>query len=92
MGVLQRFAISYFFCAILEVFYFRLNNYVYIETNTNEINWQSSKLKSITTKFKEIFLYPIQWLVILLLTVIWCLLTFYLPLNGCPTGYIGNIY
>ena len=92
MGVLQRFAISYFVCALLELIYFRMNNYTYVDSNTNnfgEINWQSSKLKTITSKFKEVFLYPIQWLIISMFTLVWLLLTFLLPLNGCPTGYIG---
>jgi hypothetical protein len=90
MGVLQRFAISYFFCAILESMYFKINNYTYLDANENNVNWQSSKFALITSKFKEIFSYPIQWLVILLFTLIWCLLTFYLPVSGCPTGYIGK--
>lgn len=89
MGVLQRFAISYFCCALLEMVYFKINHYSYLESNENNLNWQSSKIVVITSKFKEIFLYPIQWLVIILFSLVWCLLTFYLPVNGCPTGYIG---
>ena len=91
MGVLQRFAISYFVCAILELIYFRLNNYIYIDGNQNfeAISWQLSKIKTIRDKFKEIFLYPIQWIIVSMFTLVWLLLTFLLPLKGCPTGYIG---
>jgi len=33
--------------------------------------------------------YPIQWLIVLIFGLIWTLLTFLLPLEGCPRGYLG---
>jgi heparan-alpha-glucosaminide N-acetyltransferase len=81
-GVLQRFAISYFICAMLEIVHLHSKNYVYeVQESFEQVSWRS--------KFKEIFLYPIQWLVMFVFTLIWVLVTFLLPVPGCPTGYLG---
>lgn len=89
MGVLQRFSISYFVCALIELFNLHLNNYNYLTNST--VTWETvnSRLLFIKTKFKEIFLYLIQWLIICFLMVVWLLLTFLLPVDGCPSGYLG---
>lgn len=89
MGVLQRFAISYFVCAILELIFFSLNNFKYLDTTNLDFNDHGSKILFIKERFKEFFLYPIQWLIVSLITLIWLLLTFLLPVPGCPTGYLG---
>lgn len=77
MGVLQRFSISYFFMALLELINLRLNNYQY---NLLMINHK---------RFAEIFYYWIQWLVIIFLLILWLLFTFLLPFDNCKIGYLG---
>jgi heparan-alpha-glucosaminide N-acetyltransferase len=82
MGVLQRFAISYFVCAMLEIIQLHYNGYIYqIEESFEQVSWKS--------RFKEIFLYKFQWLVMMIITLVWLLITFAMPVPGCPTGYIG---
>ena len=91
MGVLQRFAISYLVCALIELAYFYFNNYKYPdlnETNTN-ISWSNSKLLYVKSKFQELFQYKYQWLLSISLVVVWLLITFLMPVEGCKTGYIG---
>jgi heparan-alpha-glucosaminide N-acetyltransferase len=93
MGVLQRFAISYFVCALIELLYFHMNNYKYVETidtlDTEYLSLRSSKMLILKNALKEIVFYPIQWLIILFLTILWLLVTFLLPVKNCPTGYLG---
>ena len=92
MGVLQRFAISYFICAIMELAYFRMNNYKYADMpglDPEDILIQISKYLKFKSKFKELFYYPIQWLIVLLFILVWTLLTFLLPIEGCTAGYLG---
>ena len=90
MGVLQRFSISYLVCAMIELFYFRMNNYTYADTTDTEyLRLSDSKILILKNTFKEIILYPVQWLTAMLLTVLWLLLTFLLPVENCPTGYLG---
>jgi|JI10StandDraft_1071094.scaffolds.fasta_scaffold1939766_1 heparan-alpha-glucosaminide N-acetyltransferase len=31
----------------------------------------------------------LEWVIVALLVLTWCLITFLLPVPGCPTGYIG---
>jgi heparan-alpha-glucosaminide N-acetyltransferase len=89
MGVLQRFSITYFLCAMIELIYFRINGFVYIDLNNSVLNWQTSKYLALKLHFKEIFYYPIQWLIVACLSLIWVLFTLFLPVEGCPTGYLG---
>lgn len=95
-GVLQRFAVCYLVCTLMELFYFKMNNFTYVGLNLpgggdQDIAWDTvSKWLLIKSKFKEIFLYPMQWLIAILFAVIWALLTFLLPVEGCPTGYLGK--
>ena len=82
MGVLQRFAVSYFVCAMLEIIHLHFRGYIYeVQESFEQVSWQSN--------FKEIFYYKLQWVFIMVLTLVWLLLTFLLPVPGCPTGYIG---
>jgi heparan-alpha-glucosaminide N-acetyltransferase len=83
MGVLQRFSISYFVCAFIELYYFKANNYSY---SASELILPTNKIKF---NFMEILLYPIQWLIVAFLVLVWLLVTFLLPVDGCPTGYLG---
>lgn len=91
MGVLQRFAVSYFVCTLIELIYFKMNNFIYISVNLGEqdFTWNASTIRFLKSKFKEIFLYPIQWLFVALFILIWTLITFLVPVEGCPTGYLG---
>lgn len=85
MGVLQRFAVSYFVCGMLEIIYLHFRGYIYqVQESFEQVSWKS--------KFKEIFLYKFQWLVMSIFTLAWLLITFLLPVPGCPTGYIGNFF
>ncbi|RNA25661.1 heparan-alpha-glucosaminide N-acetyltransferase [Brachionus plicatilis] len=77
MGVLQRFSISYFIMALVELLNIKLNNYEYNFLLNNQ------------KKFVEIFYYWIQWLVSSFLLFIWILITFLLPLDNCQSGYLG---
>lgn len=86
MGVLQRFAITFFCCALIELIYFRFNDYKYFDQNSIEISWHTSKWLTIKLFLKEIFYYPLQWIIILLIAFVWLALTFLLPVDGCPTG------
>ena len=89
MGVLQRFSITYLLCAMIELIYFRINNFSFFDQNSVEINWSTALLPALKLQFKELVYYPIQWLIVALLSLVWVLLTFFLPVEGCPTGYVG---
>ena len=95
MGVLQRFSVTYLLVAFLELLYFKMNNYTY--PDPNELLLESSstaipgKWVSVKLKFIEIFYFPLQWLIVISWALIWTLLTFLLPVDGCPTGYIVKL-
>ncbi|XP_071954188.1 heparan-alpha-glucosaminide N-acetyltransferase-like [Antedon mediterranea] len=74
-GVLQRFSISYFVVAILELMFAKATRKV------SEGNWYSY--------VADVFDYWAEWLVIIALLVTHTCLTFLLPVSGCPTGYLG---
>lgn len=86
MGVLQRFSITFFCCSLIEFIYFRKNDCKFLDLNSIEISWHTSKWLTLKLLFKEIFYYPLQWVVILLIGFIWLTLTFLLPVKGCSTG------
>jgi heparan-alpha-glucosaminide N-acetyltransferase len=88
MGILQRFSISYFICALLELVYLMINNFTYHEVSCFDVEYMRP-LKFLRHHFKEVILYQVQWLVILIFTLVWVLVTFLLPVPGCPTGYLG---
>ncbi len=39
--------------------------------------------------FQSTFQYWIQWLIVVLITTIWILITFLVEVPNCPTGYLG---
>ena len=86
MGVLQRFAITYFICALIELIYFRINDWGYFEANNLQVNGDNSKWVIIKSYFKELFYYPIQWVIVFFIGLLWVMLTYFLPVEGCPTG------
>ena len=84
MGVLQRFAVSYFVCAMIEILSLYKRGFSYDDPmGFEQASWKSN--------FKEIFLYKFQWLIMSIFALVWLLITFLLPVPGCPTGYIGKI-
>ena len=91
MGVLQRFALSYYFSAILELIYFRMNGFAYVNPgeSVDDITQEPSRLQRLRLKFIEFFYYPLQWLIVTLVAILWLVLTFFLAVDGCPTGYLG---
>ncbi|XP_040099207.1 heparan-alpha-glucosaminide N-acetyltransferase isoform X2 [Oryx dammah] len=75
-GVLQRLGATYFVVAVLELLFAK----PVPETCTSERRCFS--LLDITASWP-------QWLFVLILEGIWLALTFFLPVPGCPTGYLG---
>nr|Q3UDW8.2 RecName: Full=Heparan-alpha-glucosaminide N-acetyltransferase; AltName: Full=Transmembrane protein 76 [Mus musculus] len=75
-GVLQRLGVTYFVVAVLEFFFWK--------PVPDSCTLESScfSLRDITSSWP-------QWLTILTLESIWLALTFFLPVPGCPTGYLG---
>ncbi|XP_036155926.1 heparan-alpha-glucosaminide N-acetyltransferase isoform X2 [Myotis myotis] len=75
-GVLQRLGVTYFVVAVLELLFAK----PVPENCVSER--RCSCLQDITSSWP-------QWLVILMLEGVWLALTFFLPVPGCPTGYLG---
>ncbi|CAD7680346.1 unnamed protein product [Nyctereutes procyonoides] len=75
-GVLQRLGVTYFVVAVLELIFAK----PVPESCASERRFFS---------LRDIILSWPQWLFILLLESIWLGLTFFLPVPGCPTGYLG---
>jgi len=73
MGVLQRFALTYFVTATSQLAFM---------VNASKIPSKNPSLKDLTLYWKE-------WIVQLSLVVIHLCLTFLLQVPGCPTGYLG---
>lgn len=73
-GVLQRFAISYFVTASLEVL-------LASRQTTSSSTWWS-RVSKVTDG-------PIQWVVMVLVAALHLGLSLCLPVPGCPTGYVG---
>lgn len=74
MGVLQRFALTYFVTASIHLLFM-------VSSNT--------KITSRWHSLQDISLYWKEWVVQLILVVIHTCLTFLLRVPGCPTGYLG---
>lgn len=72
MGVLQRFAFSYFVCSALVLYF------VDFEAEIRSFNKIHSALKDFT-------LIWIPWIPVIAMIGIHCILTFLLPVPGCPT-------
>jgi heparan-alpha-glucosaminide N-acetyltransferase len=94
-GVLQRFSISYLVCSLIELIYFKRNYFVSLDMNAltdNRSNYNANFTNIFTwlkVYFLEIALYPIQWIIVFSFILLWTLTTFYLPVEGCITGYLG---
>ncbi|XP_053515825.1 heparan-alpha-glucosaminide N-acetyltransferase isoform X1 [Artibeus jamaicensis] len=75
-GVLQRLGVTYFVVAVLEL--------LFAKPVPERGAWEGrcSSLQDIIPSWP-------QWLCILMLESIWLALTFFLPVPGCPTGYLG---
>ncbi|XP_063690311.1 heparan-alpha-glucosaminide N-acetyltransferase-like isoform X3 [Bolinopsis microptera] len=72
-GVLQRIGFTYLVCSVLEILF------IPRLTAAENFGWLSNLL---------IHTWP-QYIVISLFTALWCVITFILPIPGCPTGYVG---
>jgi heparan-alpha-glucosaminide N-acetyltransferase len=94
-GVLQRFSLSYFVCSIIELWHFKARSFTYselsiiIDENNSNLNAPMSKLKKIESMFQEIFSYLWEWLIIIIFTLIWLIITFCLSFENCEAGYLG---
>ncbi|XP_023108315.2 heparan-alpha-glucosaminide N-acetyltransferase isoform X4 [Felis catus] len=75
-GVLQRLGVTYFVVAMLELIF------------AKPVPESCASERSCFSLRDIIFSWP-QWLFILMLESIWLGLTFFLPVPGCPTGYLG---
>jgi len=74
LGVLQRFAVTYLIVATLQLLSEKPGDVYQFE------RWAS---------FRDIFSYWAQWIFISLIVAAHLLITFLLPIPGCPTGYLG---
>lgn len=72
-GVLQRFAISYFVVASVNIL---------AHQNINE-------LKNSQRHILDLIKLKLQWIIMLIIVLVHCLLTFCLKVPNCPTGYLG---
>ncbi|KAL5007091.1 hypothetical protein ScPMuIL_015897 [Solemya velum] len=74
MGVLQRFSLTYLVLGLIELAFYK-------EAGTHkEKRWSS---------VADVIMYFPQWLICSLLLALHVILTFMLPVPGCPTGYVG---
>jgi heparan-alpha-glucosaminide N-acetyltransferase len=70
-----RFAVSYLVCTLAVLFIPRFS-----------CRFSSHSFPSAYSIYVDRL---IEWIFMLLLVALWLLLTFLLPVPGCPTGYIG---
>ncbi|XP_053168793.1 heparan-alpha-glucosaminide N-acetyltransferase-like isoform X1 [Hemicordylus capensis] len=75
-GVLQRLGFTYFVLALMETCFGvkDLDKYQFG-------NWWAA--------VRDIILYWPEWVIVVILEILWLCLTFLLPVPGCPTGYLG---
>eukprot|EP01111_Echinosteliopsis_oligospora_P017978 TRINITY_DN8006_c0_g1_i1.p1 TRINITY_DN8006_c0_g1~~TRINITY_DN8006_c0_g1_i1.p1 ORF type:complete len:620 (+),score=124.10 TRINITY_DN8006_c0_g1_i1:36-1895(+) len=94
-GVLQRFAVAYLVTALILLFVPTVGaRFSRVKKINEPIDPQISEtdqlLSTRITVFKSSFFpHVLQWGVALLLLTTWLLITFLLPVPGCPTGYLG---
>ncbi|UJR21859.1 hypothetical protein I4U23_024932 [Adineta vaga] len=98
LGVLQRFALVYGVIGTIEVLCTRPKQYS-LTANLNNNGKHTSTLttttvktgrtKRVTTVFRDISNFPLQWLSIIGLTTIWILVVYLVPFEDCPAGYLG---
>ncbi|XP_057309228.1 heparan-alpha-glucosaminide N-acetyltransferase-like isoform X2 [Hydractinia symbiolongicarpus] len=77
-GVLQRFALSYFAVAMVNLIFTPDEDE--IDTHYN-YDWRDA--------FRDLTWFRMQHIVMLLILLVYLLLTFLLPVPGCPKGYLG---
>ncbi|CAF2512996.1 unnamed protein product [Rotaria sp. Silwood2] len=85
-GVLQRLALCYFFAAILVLIFDDTEDEPYSSQWPlgNDVR-QRIRIELSNTLFH---FWP-QWLIILLITLLWLLITFIPKFDNCPRGYLG---
>lgn len=74
MGTLQRLAFIYFIAATLETIFMKPQPYF---TNTR------------LDVIRDIIESARQWIIVIILVAIHTIITFFLPVPGCPKGYLG---
>ncbi|CAF0875747.1 unnamed protein product [Didymodactylos carnosus] len=95
LGVLQRFAIVYAVIATIEVLCARKHmfsvstNHLSAVTTTTTTKATTSNSKRMTSVFRDVFNFPLQWLAVIGLTTIWVLIIYLVPFGECPAGYLG---
>uniref|UniRef100_A0A8C9V291 Si:dkey-192p21.6 n=1 Tax=Scleropages formosus TaxID=113540 RepID=A0A8C9V291_SCLFO len=77
-GVLQRLGFTYFVLSLIHMWCLR-----------KEIPLKQVSQQPPSCSLHYIVLYWPEWIVILLLEILWLCLTFLLPVPGCPRGYLG---
>ncbi|XP_041866411.1 heparan-alpha-glucosaminide N-acetyltransferase isoform X2 [Melanotaenia boesemani] len=74
-GVLQRLGFTYFVLSLLQTFWGQKEIPLRVHHWWNPV--------------QDVFLYWPQWLIIILLEILWLCITFLMPIPNCPTGYLG---
>lgn len=75
MGVLQRFAFSYFVCSALILMF------VDLEAKSIKLSTRFSRIRS---AMKDVTLIWIAWIPVLAMTAVHIMITFLLKVPGCP--------
>lgn len=73
-GVLQRFAITYFVCASIEFVFL----FVY------KLKWLEKLGKLLPNLVADLYYSSFQWIIMLILEMIWLIVTLGVELEGCP--------
>jgi len=88
MGVLQRFAFSYLFTGIILLvipsLFSKVNSYD-LETEPLIEDKTFSRIPNRPT----VLPFLLQWIAALIVVFAYVLITFWMPVLGCPTGYLG---
>jgi hypothetical protein len=66
-----------------------LNNGKHTSTLSTTPSVKAGTAKRITTLFRDITNFPLQWLIITGLVTIWVLVVYLVPFGDCPAGYLG---
>ncbi|CAF1406663.1 unnamed protein product [Adineta ricciae] len=85
-GVLQRLAVCYFITAIIVL--------IFDDTEDEPYSSEWPIGNDVHQRFRvelsnTLFHFWPQWLFVLLLTVAWILITFFVKFENCPSGYLG---
>jgi heparan-alpha-glucosaminide N-acetyltransferase len=89
LGTLQRLAITYFITAFIVIYVPVFIPEVLPSEDTITTGLLDSKKLGKRRFFKDLSPFWLQWIVVLGLLAVHTLLTFFLPVPGCPTGYLG---